>query len=203
MSEAGKGVTREDLLELKGLLEQNALIRRDLELSSGIPSRYYFDAKRVTLETAGKILLPRVLEGIVRGYGAEAVGGLQIGAVPIADHILMPSFIVRDEKKGHGTKEKIAAAYSIRGAHSDLREGLRVAIVDDVVTTGKSILEAIRSVEASGAEVVVVLVLIRRPEGDADKKLGRYNYISLFESDNKGNLSLTAEAERLISSPVA
>ncbi len=128
---------------------------------------------------------------------------MEIGAVPIACALPFPSFIVRDEKKGHGTRERIAAAYSIRGAEGELRSGLRVAIVDDVVTTGDSIVRAIKAVQACDCEVVAVVALVTRPERGAAVELrSRYNYISLFESDEEGNLSLTAEAEALTRSPV-
>ncbi len=204
MSEAGKGVTREDLVELKGLLKQHALLRDDFELSSGTKSKYYFDGKGVTLEPAVKRLIALVLDPIVRESRAEAVGGLEIGAVPIACALPFPSFIVRDKKKGHGTREKIAAAYSIRGAESELRPGLRVAIVDDVVTSGASIVRAIEAVRACDCEVAVVVALVTRPEQDAAVKMrSMCNYISLFECDTEGTLSLTTEAEKLISSPVA
>ena len=203
MSEAGKGVTREDVIKLRDLLERDALVRGDIPLSSGIQSSYYFDAKRVTLEPEGERLLGNILEAIIRGYGAEAVGGLMIGATPIADAISMPRFIVRDDRKGHGTGERIAAAQSIRGANSDLRRGLRVAIVDDVVTTGRSIQKAIEAVKANGCEVAVVVALIERPEGETERELGsKYNYIPLFASDEKGKLSLTAQAEELTKSLV-
>ncbi len=203
MIEAGKGVTREDLLELKELLEHYALLRGDFVLSSGTRSKYYFDGKGVTLEPDVKRLIALVLDPIVRESRAEAVGGLEIGAVPIACALPFPSFIVRDEKKGHGTRERIAAAYSIRGAEGELRSGLRVAIVDDVVTTGDSIVRAIEAVQACDCEVVAVVALVTRPERGAAVELrSRYNYISLFESDEEGNLSLTAEAEALTRSPV-
>lgn len=204
MSEAGKGVTREDVAEFKLLLERHARLFGEFDLSSGLKSKYYFDGKGVTLSPDGRTLIGRLLEPIVHDVGAEAIGGLEVGAVPIADALSLPSFIVRDKKKGHGTKEKIAASYSIRGAESELRSGLRVAIVDDVVTTGDSIVRAIEAVRACDCDVVVVVALVTRPERDAAAKLRSIcNYISLFECDTEGTLSLTSEAEKLISSPVA
>ena len=204
MSEQDVGATVEAVTRLRVLLEQHACLRGDFILSSGLKSKYYFDSKPVTLSPDGRALIGRILEPIVRDAGADAVGGLVIGAVPISDAIELPSFIVRDEKKGHGTKERIAASYSIRGSHSDLRPGLRVVIVDDVVTTGRSIKRAINAVKASGCQVVAVVVLVTRPEANAAEDLGKnYRYISLFECDTEGKLSLTTEAEKLISSPVA
>ena len=121
MSEQGEGVTVEAVTRLRVLLERHACLRGDFVLSSGLKSKYYFDSKPVTLSPDGRALIGRIFEPIVREAGAEAVGGLVIGAVPISDAIELPSFIVREEKKGHGTKERIAASYSIRGAHGDLR----------------------------------------------------------------------------------
>src|SRR3990172_8698758 len=162
MSEARRGVTREDVAELQSLLERHARLKGDFVLSSGLKSKFYFDSKPVTLSPDGRALVGRVIEPILQELGAQAVGGLELGAVPISDAIALPSFIVRDEKKGHGTKERIAAAYSIRGVQGDLRSGCRVAIVDDVVTTGDSIQRAINAVEASSCEIVAVVALVTR-----------------------------------------
>ena len=204
MSEARRGVTREDVAELQSLLERHARLKGDFVLSSGLQSKFYFDSKPVTLSPDGRALVGRVIEPILQEMGAEAVGGLEIGAVPISDAITLPSFIVRDEKKGHGTKEKIAASYSIRDRERGIRAGTRVAIVDDVVTTGASIQQAIDAVKASGCVVVAVVALVTRPEANAAQVLGaKYDYISLFDCDIEGNLTLSARVQEIIGTAVA
>ena len=213
MRELGPGVTSEDVAELQSLLERHARLKDDFVLSSGLHSKFYFDSKPVTLSPDGNALVGRILERVVSAVGAEAVGGLQIGAIPIADAISresfetgshIPAFVVRDEKKGHGTKEKIAASYSIRDRERGIRAGTRIAIVDDVVTTGDSIQGAIDAVKASGCVVVAVVALVTRPEANAAQVLGaRYDYISLFDCDIEGNLTLSARVQEIIGTAVA
>ena len=222
MSEGRQGTTRDDVEALRCLLERHARLVGDFELSSGVKSRFYFDGKRVTLSPRGSALVGRILEPIVAATGAGAVGGLAIGADPIALAVAVesdrtgtniPAFIVRPEKKGHGTRDAITSSFPVRESHADsethhiqlIRPGLRVVVVDDVVTTGASIQKAIDVLKEAGCEVEAVVTLVTRPEGGETAQALRrdYRYISLYECDEEGNLATTSEAEALFRSAVA
>jgi orotate phosphoribosyltransferase len=158
------------------LLRERAFRTGEFTLSSGRKSSYYIDGKQVTLSAEGSHLFARLLVEKLRGSGVEAIGGLTLGADPIvgavaaisrAEGAPIDAFIVRKEPKSHGTRRRI---------EGPLREGARVAIVDDVITTGGSLLRAIEAVrEEAGAQVVKVLCLVDRQEG-AEENLRAQGY---------------------------
>lgn len=185
--------------ELFDLLQQHCLAYGDFVLSSGRRSSYYYNGKRVTLAPRGALLVGRVLFDLMRGRGIEAVGGTSIGADPMVTAIAMvsamegepvPAFIVRKEQKGHGTRENVAEAYSPDGRPL-LSPGRRVAIVDDAITTGGSLFEAIEAAEALGCEVALVMALVNRHEGGDEAMRERgYTLVSPFGADSNGRLSV-------------
>lgn len=190
--------------QLMSLLETHAVIRAPegefFELASGTRSTYYFDGKRVIQSPEAFPLIGELIWNHAKEVEAAAVGGLAAGCIPIADaavahdayvgHRGLRAFYVRSTKKEHGTKEKLYQAFSLDG--NDLvSNGRRILIVDDVLTTGNSMLEAIEEVEARGAEVVSVLVLVDRRNPVADENLrSRYPVTVMFNADENGNLSL-------------
>jgi len=166
---------------LLALLRERALKFGDFTLASGRKSTFYLDGRLVTLHHEGSYLTARVILDVVRRetIRAEAIGGLTLGADPIAaavaavSHIEGPplsAFIVRKEAKGHGTGRKVEGG---------LAAGQRVIVVDDVVTTAGSTLLAIRAVEEIGAKVEAVICLIDREEGGAAALAG-YRFYPLF-----------------------
>jgi orotate phosphoribosyltransferase len=166
---------------LLDLLKNHSLLFGDFTLVSGKKSRFYFDSKRTTLLPEGAYLTAvEVLETIRdRGIEADAIGGMTLGADPIVcpvaalSHIEGPplrAFIVRKEAKGHGTEGRI---------EGELEAGSRVIVVDDVVTTGGSTLQAIEAAEAAGHTVVAILCLVDREQGGAEK-LSRWPFHPLF-----------------------
>lgn len=175
----------------------------EFTLSSGLPSKYYYDGKRATLDPYAASLIGKVLTDVVISSGAECVGGLEIGSVPIAVEVGqaalaqqrdLPTFIVRKAQKEHGTRDSVAQAYT---RHGDLlRPGRRVAIVDDVITTGGSVSKAIDAVKQLGCEIVLVAVLVERHEGGAEDLRARYDVVSLFRSDETGHLSVNPDFVR-------
>ena len=136
-------------------------------LSSGARSRFYIDCRTTTTHAEGQAVVGRLGLAAVRGAGLrpDAIGGLTMGADPVAYAIAHASWIagdpvnaftVRKEPKAHGTGKRVEGCFAA---------GMRVVVVEDVITTGGSALKAIEAVEAEGGEVVAVLSLVDREEG--------------------------------------
>jgi orotate phosphoribosyltransferase len=167
--------------QLRQLLKGQSLMFGDFTLASGKKSSFYFDSKKTTLLPDGAWLTAREMLRVIRknGLQADAIGGLTLGADPIVcpvaalSHTEGPplrAFIVRKEAKEHGTGKRI---------EGNLAPASRVIIVDDVVTTAGSTLQAIDAAEAAGHKVVAVLCLVDREEGGA-AKLAAYPFYPLF-----------------------
>lgn len=155
---------------LRDLLAERGLsTSQNVTLSTGRQSTFYFDCKPVTLSSDGA---PLVADAFLEKLSLlpekiTAVGGRTLGADPIVSAMIMrgqrlEGFYVRETKKSHGTKELIANAPPA---------GTRVVIVDDVVTTGKSVLHAVEAIEQSGCIVVGVITLVDRQEEGGDEKI--------------------------------
>jgi len=170
------GELRERLLRL---IREKALVFGERKLASGRTSSYYIDGKMITFDPEGLYLAGRIICGMIRDQGVDAVGGLAMGAVPIVAAVAVVSysegrpvkaFAVRSEKKDHGTEKRL---------EGHLEKGWRVAIVDDVITTGGSSFRAIEAAEEKGARVEKVIAIVDRLEG-AREAFSRRNY--QFES---------------------
>lgn len=157
-----KATKRARLVEL---LKERSLQRGDFMLRSGRRSTYFLDGKGTTLSAEGAVLVGELLFDRVKELGVNAIGGLTLGADPIATAVSAESwrqgrpidaFIVRKETKDHGMGELIAGP---------LRRGSRVAIVEDTVTTGSAIQAAIDAVRAADCEVARVLAIVDREAG--------------------------------------
>jgi orotate phosphoribosyltransferase len=160
---------------LKRILKDKSYLHGDFILSSGEPSKIFFDVKMTSLDPVGANLAAELMLKRLEGQNITAVGGLAIGACPIVSAMCLKSyernklsfFYVRKEKKQHGTKKDIEGA--------TLAPNDKVAIVDDVATKGGSILEAIKHVKEVGCEVVKVIVLVDREQG-AKEALAKEGY---------------------------
>jgi orotate phosphoribosyltransferase len=193
---------RQALDELYDLLREQCLSYGDFVLTSGRHSNYYYNGKRVTLSPRGALLVGRVLFEMIRGKGIEAVGGTSIGADPMVTAVAiaseiegdpLPAFIVRKEQKQHGTRESVAEAFS-PDSRPLLTTGRTVAIVDDAITTGGSLFEAIEAAEALGCKVGLVLALVDRHEGGADAIRARgYEFAAPFGCDPSGELHMETQ----------
>jgi orotate phosphoribosyltransferase len=160
------GGDRGRLLEL---LRTLSFERRKVVLASGRESDFYIDCKRTALTAEGHVLVGRLLLEKVRRLRplVRGVGGLTLGADPIASAIALTSFlqgepidafIVRKEPKGHGTGQWIEGRKTIP-------DGSRVAVIEDVVTTGGSALKAIERCRVEKLEPVACVALVDRLEG--------------------------------------
>src|SRR6478609_321874 len=152
------------------LLAERSARRGHFTLASGRQSTLYIDARLTTMSPEGLALIgPLALDALsASGWRVNAVGGLTLGADPVTYAIAYASalagtplraFTVRKEAKAHGTGRLIEGPY---------REGDRVAVIEDVITTGGSALRAVEAVRAAGGVVSGVLALVDREEGGRD-----------------------------------
>ena len=139
-----------------------AVVHGEVTLSSGRKADYYVDLRRVTLDGAAAPLVGRVMLDLVADWDFEAVGGLTLGADPVAVAMLhasaaaggrLDAFVVRKEGKAHGLQRRIEGA--------DV-QGRRVLAVEDTSTTGGSVLTAVEALREAGADVVGVAVIVDR-----------------------------------------
>jgi orotate phosphoribosyltransferase len=158
-----------DRTRLLELLRTLSFERRKVILASGRESDFYIDCKRTALTAEGHVLVGRLLFDRVRKVRplVRGVGGLTLGADPIASAIALTSFlegepvdsfVVRKEPKGHGTGQWIEGRRTIP-------DGSRVVVIEDVVTTGGSALKAIERCRAERLEPVACVALVDRLEG--------------------------------------
>ena len=154
--------------ELARVLEQKSLRRGRFVLSSGRVSDYYIDGKLTCFDPQGSALIVDAILAETAGLSIDAIGGMDMGATPIVGAIAnrsfyvgrpLPTFVVRKDVKEHGTKKRIEGQFN---------PPCRVVIVDDVVTTGDSILKAIDAVEQGGGEVVLAISILDRNAGAAE-----------------------------------
>lgn len=153
--------------ELFSLLKSRCYKEGDFTLSSGEKSTFYFDAKSLFLSSVGSSLIGEVLYEKTKDLPIQAIGGLEVGAIPLTTAAVyayhahgreMEGFFVRNEAKKHGTKKIIEGR---------LVPGSKVAIVDDVATKGGSIMQSVKAVEIAECKPEVIIVLVDRQEGAA------------------------------------
>ena len=164
---------------LKALLQERSVIFGDVTLSSGRKSHYYIDGRMTSLSGEGVYVTARLWLPFLREV--DAVGGLTLGADPFVGAILyacqqegipMAGFIVRKETKQHGTMKQV---------EGPVKPGSRVAIVEDVVTSGASAWKAIEAVRQLNCQVANVLALVDREEGAVDFFRGKgVSYLPVF-----------------------
>ncbi len=169
--------SRARLLEL---FKTRAVSFGRFRLASGKESTYYINSKKAIFNSEAVWLLGDVLWELTCDLNVQAVGGLEVGAIPMATAAAqryhqegrsLEGFFVRKQAKGHGSKEMIEGV---------VRPGFRVAVVDDVFTQGTSVLKAIEEVERAGAEVVAVSCIVDRLEGARERLAPRYRYLPIF-----------------------
>jgi len=147
-------------------LREHALVVGDVVLTSGATAKYYVDAKRAILRPAGFRALGELVAARVRAWNATAVGGMTMGADPVACAALAggaqaKAFFVRKEAKGHGLHRRI------EGPPLDPDD--RCVVVEDVVTTGGSTIAAIGALQEAGHRIVGVVCVLDRLAGGAQR----------------------------------
>ena len=172
--------------ELRRLLLERAVRHGTFTLASGATSTYYIDCRMVTLSPDGLGLVARLLlESLPEDI--EAVGGPPRAADPLAIGMCLcsaqagrplPAFMVRKEPKSHGTGKRV---------EGPVRPGLRVAVVEDAVTSGGSIVDAIAAVKEAGMTVGAVRCIVDREAGGLDALRARgYDVQALFTVSELG-----------------
>jgi len=157
---------------LKEILLEKSYRHGSFTLTSGKTSDFYIDGKQTTLHAEGAYLCGKLLFDLIREEQPkiDAVGGMTLGADPLVSAVSivsylengpLPAFIVRKEAKGHGTGNYIEGL-------KNLEEGCRVALVEDVVTTGGTLLKVIERVEDAGFSIGLVMTVVDRQEGGAE-----------------------------------
>jgi orotate phosphoribosyltransferase len=180
-------VTDDPRTRLATLLRENALVRESVMLSSGRRSSYYFDARQVLLDPEGAALAGAVMWDALAPAQPRAVGGLTLGADPLvcavsatawASGERVTGFFVRKEAKKHGLQQWIEGPF--------IEEGTPVAVVDDVLTSGGSLVAAVEKARQAGGVVVAASVVIDRGEGGravAEEALAGAPLHALFTAD--------------------
>jgi len=156
--------------------------RGGFRLASGDVSDYYIDGKMTQVFSEAAALIGEILYERTKDLQIDAIGGLEVGAVPLTTAAVisyhhhgrkMEGFWVRDKQKDHGTRKLI---------EGNLKDGSRVVIVEDVITRGSSAVKAIQAAQARGCEVVLVITLVDRLQGAEEliRAEGVTNYQPVF-----------------------
>jgi len=176
--------------------ETGALMTGDFTLSSGKKSDHYFEGKRLTLHPEGAYLIGSEILDRLAGIDVDAIGGLVMGAIPIATAVALvsyqtgrpiPTFIVREKPKEHGTQKQI---------EGHLEAGSKVVIIDDVITTGSCIFKAIEAVRAINCKVVKVIAIVDRNEGGSERlRKAGYHVETIINLPPSGEASISEPSE--------
>jgi orotate phosphoribosyltransferase len=155
--------------ELFDIIFKSSFGLRDIVLSSGRPSHFYFDMKPSMLNPKGASLIAKQILTLVHSVKGDYIGGLEMGAVPITGAVLTHSyaegklvngFFVRKKAKEHGAKKLIEGL-----APEESLKDRSVVVFDDVTTSGESAMQAIRACSDEGAKVVLAVSIVDREEG--------------------------------------
>ena len=150
--------SKEYLINL--LKENEVFLRGDFTLSSGKKSDYYINMKKAITEPEILSTIAKLITELISDDGVDKVAGPALGAVPIATAVSLeseiPVLMIRKEKKGYGTSKLI---------EGELNSGDNVIVVEDVTTTGGSLLKAIKAIQENGGNVTRAFVVVDRQEG--------------------------------------
>ena len=187
---------------LQKIIAHRSFGRGEVTLASGRKSDFYFNLKPTMLNPEGAALLAELTFDALKDGKFDYIGGLEMGAVPIAGAIAQLSwinghpiaaFFVRKKPKEYGAKAQVEGL-----TRNESLQGKRVVIVEDVTTTGGSALKAAESIREAGGEVVLVLTMVDREEGAADifKDAG-LPFKALFKASEFLNADAKASAKKI------
>ena len=149
-------------------------------LASGKESTFYINSKKAIFNSEAVWLLGDILWHLTKDLNLQAIGGLEVGAIPMATAAVqryheegrsLEGFFVRKQAKDHGSKDRIEGL---------VKPGDRVAMLDDVFTQGTSVIQAITEVERAGAEVAAVICIVDRLQSARERLAPKYNYLPIF-----------------------
>lgn len=169
--------TRERLLDA---FKRRAFSFGKFILASGKESSYYVNSKKAIFHSEVVALLAETLWDVTRDLDVEAAGGLEVGAIPMAATLALEyhrhgrsleGFFVRKQAKAHGSQERIEGGF---------RPGMRVVVLDDVLTTGGSALQAADEIAKAGGLVQAVVCIVDRLEGAREAIEPKYRFLPIF-----------------------
>jgi len=177
-----EGDSMDEREELATIIMKRSILKGDFTLASGRKSTYYINGKMTTLSSRGLHLAAKLLLDRCDDRAYDAFAGPTIGADPIIGALLSlaaqrgldkEGLLIRKEAKDHGTKNLV---------EGNLQKGMRIILLEDVATTGGSLLKAARAIEAGGGVIAAVHTIVDREEG-AEKNLAEagYPFSSLFK----------------------
>jgi orotate phosphoribosyltransferase len=155
--------------ELFALIRTRSFGRGHIKLASGRESDFYFDLRPTTIHPAGATCVGELICDALEGMAVDFVGGLEMGAVPIATAVVIAShrrggnlqaFFVRKKPKDHGARKLVEGL-----PKGETLKGRNVVVVEDTTTTGGSSIQAVRALREEGANIVMVLTIVDRQEG--------------------------------------
>src|SRR3954447_19666073 len=158
--------------ELFELIKKRSFGRGRIMLASGRESDYYIDMRPTTMHPAGATCVGELIVDALEGLAVDFVGGLEMGAVPVATSVSIAShargrdigaFFVRKKPKDHGARKLVEGL-----PKGETLKGRNIVVVEDVTTTGGSALQACAALREEGANIVLVLTIVDRLEGAAD-----------------------------------
>lgn len=172
---------------LRAYIAEHGVIHGEVTLSSGLQADYYVDLRRVALAAKAAPLVGEVLLDATSALDFDAVGGLTMGADPVATAMMhaaaakgreLDAFVVRKEAKKHGMQQQVEGPSIV---------GRRVLVVDDTSTTGNSPLTAAQAVEAAGATVAGIALIVARSEDvKAKVEAAGYAYVAAYDASDIG-----------------
>lgn len=153
---------------LAKLLIEKSYLEGDFTLTSGQKSDYYFDCKHTALHPEGSWLIGKFFLDMIRAKGGvQGVGGMTLGADPLVSAVTvvsylegcpLPGFIIRKQPKGHGTNQYLEGL-------NNFMPGMNVCLLEDVITTGGTLLKAVERVREQGLNIVAIMGVLDREQG--------------------------------------